>query len=344
MTSFGSWSVLTTNFIFILYASLCAVTFCSILHLANGKWRFQVRSIASSLAVLFALSFVLLLILLANPEKTFVWYGHAHDAHMHINGWHNYSFLVAREIIGFLVVVGLFLYFIKYQHLSTQSDDVVVKRHFRNIALLIPFFYVAYASMVSWDFEMTMMPGWHSASYAPYHFVSNFHAFLGFFALMLFVLQQSGRLANPFQPYVLNFLAQMMLGFTILWTYFFFTQYLIMWYGRLPGEFPRFTKMMYMDIGPMFWAFIGLKFIMPFCSLIFTNNRHDPAAIVMIGTGIMVGTWIERYVWIAGSDDPTKYHIPFSSAFDWGVTIAVFAIAFYMVRWSLRHYGLLRTA
>ena len=338
MVSYGSWSVLTTNFLFVLYGALCSVTFCSILHLANGKWRFQVRYVASSMAVLFALAFVLLIVLLANPELTFYWIGHHDEAHK-LNAWHDYGFLAARQIIGFFVVAGLFLVFIKYQHLATLNDDAVTKRKFRNIALLIPFAYVLYGTMVAWDFEMTMIPGWHSASYGVYHFVSNFHAFLGFFAILLFALERFKKLTHPIEPYVLNYLAQMMLAFTILWTYFFFTQYLIMWYGRLPEEIFRFNNMMYNDLGVLFWAFLALKFVIPFCALIFTNNRHDPAIIAMIGASLVIGTWLERYTWIAGSSQVSDYHIPLSSGFDWLAMLIVFGAAFLLVRWSLRKYG-----
>jgi len=107
MENFGSWSVLTTNFIVVLYLALAGVTFASILHLTNGKWRFQVRYYAVSLAALFPLAFVLLLVLLGGGEHTFPWLAQAHGEHAegaHLSGWLDYSFLVVREIVGFVVV------------------------------------------------------------------------------------------------------------------------------------------------------------------------------------------------------------------------------------------------
>ena len=104
MENFGSWSVLTTNFLIVLYLALAGVTFASILHLANGQWRFQVRNFAVSLAGLFPLAGILLLVLLYGGENTFQWLAHAHDDGNHMSGWHNYTFLVARQIVGFLVV------------------------------------------------------------------------------------------------------------------------------------------------------------------------------------------------------------------------------------------------
>lgn len=343
MENFGSWSVLTTNFLIVLYLALAGVTFASILHLANGKWRFQVRYFAVSLAGLFPLAGLLLLLLLTSGENTFQWLGHAHDGEHHLNGWHNYGFLVSRQIIGFLFIVGLFGLFIKYQHLTSTTDDPKVHRKFRNIALLIPGAYVLYGTMVAWDFEMTMIPGWHSASYGVYQFVSMFHFFLAFFAIMLFILQRSGKVVTPYQPKVFNYLAQMMLAFTILWTYFYFTQYLIMWYGRLPEEMDRFYAMMTNDLAPLWWTFLVLKFLVPFLTFAtWTPNRHNPNVIVAVAICMVVGTWIERYTWISGSVSPEFYHIPMTSIVDILVTLAVVVVGWISVKMVMTKYGLVR--
>ena len=343
MEGFGSWSVLTTDFLYILYIALAGVTFASILHLANGQWRTQVRYYAVSLAGLFPLAFILLIILLVGGENTFPWLGHPSSEEHPLNAWHNYGFLVAREIIGFLLVVGFFALFIKYQHLAATTEEYAVQRKFRNIALMIPVFYVLYGTMVAWDFEMTMIPSWHSASYGAYQFVSMFHMFLAFFAIFLYELRKSGKMNKPVKDYVFNFLAQMMLAFTILWTYFYFTQYLIMWYGRLPEEMDRFNAMMLHDLAPLWWTFLVLKFIVPFVSFAtWTPNRHNPNVIVVIATSIVVGTWIERYTWVSGSVEPEYYHIPMTSIFDIVVTVAVFGVAMGMIKWVLNRYGLVR--
>ena len=345
MESFGSWSVLTTDYLIVLYMAINGVTLASILHLVNAKWRVHVRTLAVSLAALLPLAFVLLVVLLLNGEQTFQWLAGAHAGDTgdhHIPGWHNYTFLVTREIVGFFIVAGLYGLFIKLQHQAIIDPGYEAQRNFRNVALLIPFIYVIYGTMVAWDFEMTMMPSWHSASYAPYHWISMFHFFLAFFAVFLFVLKRSGKLKQDVPDQMLNFVAQMMLGFTILWTYLFFTQYLIMWYGRLPEEIVRFRNMMDNDLGVIWWTFLTLKFIIPFTSLIFAFTRHTPAAIVTVASCIMIGTWLERYTWISGSVDPSHYHLPMTSMFDIVVTLLVAAGVFVSIRWSLNKYGFLR--
>ena len=343
MENFGSWSILTTNFLILLYIALGGIVLSSVLHLVNGKWRFQVRKLACSFSVLFPIAGVLLVILLANGSSTFQWYGQLSDPDSHLPGWHNYTFLVARQIIGFLLVVTLCGLFIRYQHLSEIDSSYRVQRRFRNIALLIPFMYFGYGSMVAWDFEMTMWPNWHSASYGAYHFQSNFHMFLAFFTIFLFFMYRSGRLTQPFEQKIFNYMAQFMLAMTILWTYLFFTQYLIMWYGRLPDETLRYQYMM-TGLGGIWWTFLAFKFVIPLLTLVITPNRQNPTIITTVAFFIVIGTWLERYTWISGSVDPVYYHTPMTSMFDIVVTVVVFGAAAFAVQRTLLKYGLVRAS
>jgi len=340
--NFGSWSVLTTDFLFILYIGLCGVVFSSVLHLANGKWRFEVRELACAFSALFPIAGVLLLVLLANGDSTFIWLKHANDGtYPHITAWHNYNFLVLREIVGFAIVVTVCYFFIKWQAESGEDQPYEKRRRFRNIALAIPFVYFLYGTMVAWDFEMTQIPGWRSASYGAYHFQSNFHMFLAFFTIFIYVMGKKEALSKPLSGHISNFMAQFMLAMTILWTYLYFTQYLIMWYGRLPEEMDRYDSMMLEGFGPLWWLFLTLKFIVPFTTLAITSNRHNPAIVGLVATSIFVGSWIERYTWIAGSVDSEYYHVPMTSMFDIVVTVAIAGVCFLAMKYTLTRFKLI---
>ena len=93
--------------------------------------------------------------------------------------------------------------FIKLQPGSTR--DAGQARLFRNVALLIPFAHVLFCTMVAWDFEMTLTPGWSSAIYAMYHFVSSFGMVLSVIALTVMLLMHKfvsprGRTSSTIWP------------------------------------------------------------------------------------------------------------------------------------------------
>lgn len=343
MDDFGSWSVLTTNFLIILYLALGGALFPVILHLVGGKWRVQIRFLSGTTTALFPIAFVLLVILLINGEMTFPWLSASESGAIeHLPGWHNYTFLVVRQIVGFVVVASLSVMTMRCQYLAESDPDQHNPKLFNRLAIIMPFAYVIYGTMVAWDFEMTLEPGWHSASYGAYQLQSAFHGFLGFFTMLLFVLDRSGRLTRPFEPRIYNYMAQFMLAMSIMWVYFYFTQYLIMWYGRLPTDMERYWRMIDEGYMPLGAVFVILKFFIPFSVFLFKRARHSPRIIMLMGFFIILGTWIERYVWVTGSVPSEFFHIPLSSAFDIAITVAVIALSWLSLTWALMHWWLIR--
>ena len=337
MFSYSDWSVLTVNFLVVLYLALSGVTLCAVLHLVGAKWRYEIRQLAVALYALFPLAFVLLIILLVGGENTFPWLNASAEHGHHLNAWHNYTFLVARQVLGLLIVAAICWKFIKRQQVSDRSEQD--QQRFHNIACLVPYVYVLYGTMVAWDFEMTLVPSWHSAIYGMQHFVSNFNMFMAFLVIWIFVLNTRNKLVRPVADYVYNYLAQMMFAFTLLFIYTFFAQYLVIWYANLPGEVDRVMGMQNNDYSVLWWSIIALKFVIPFTVLAMRVSRHSPPAILAVAVCIIVGTLFERYIWIAGIADG-KGDMPVLAFIV--ISAAVAAIGFTLVRRSLRHNHLIK--
>lgn len=334
MVSYASWSVLTVDFLIITYLAFGGITLAALLHLVNAKWRFDVRYITSSFFALYPLAFVLLLILLWGGKTTFPWVTSMEPKPF----WNNLTFLSIRDIAAFIVIGILGGIFVRLQCISERDPDT--KAAFRNVALLIPFAYILISTMFAWDFEMTLKPYWESSIYAIYFFVSNFGMCLSVSVTMIYFLNKSGILSKPIGEYVYNYFAQMMLGFTILWIYTFFAQYLIIWYGNLPEETGRIFHMQYGNYGGLFWTFFAMKFVFPFIMLVLPYNRHNPKSVLLVAASIMIGTWIERFTWISGVSNSN--HMPMTSAFDIGVTAIIFGLAFFIVRLAMRRCDLIK--
>ena len=298
MISYSNWSVLTVSFLVVLYLALGGVTLSAVLHLVGAQWRYEVRRLAVSLFALFPLAFILLLVLLVGGENTFPWLSTATEHGHHLPAWHNYTFLVARQVLGMLAVMTIFWVFIKRQEVSDRSKED--QQRFHNIANWIPYTFVLYGTMIAWDFEMTLVPSWHSAIYGMQHFISNFNMFMAFLVTWIYALNTCGKLVRPVEDYVYNYLAQMMFAFTLLFIYTFFAQYLVIWYPNLPNEVDRVMGMQNGDYSVLWWSMITLKFIIPFTVLAMRRSRHSPPVILTVAASIIIGTLFERYVWISG--------------------------------------------
>lgn len=287
-----------------LSLSFAGIALSAVLYLVGAKWRFEIRQLAVTLSAMFPLAFVLLIILLLGAEHTFPWIGHtSHGEDLHMPGWYTLPLLATREIVGLLFVMYLSWIFIKRQSVSERSAEDAASFH--RIACWIPFFYVLYCTMVAWDFEMTLKPSWHSAIYGMQNMVSNFNMFLSFMVIWIYVLNTRDKLVNQVKEYIYNYLAQMMLAFTLLWMYTFFAQYLTIWYGNFADEVDRIMDMQNRDYTVLWWSMIFLKFVIPFVTLALPKSRHSPQVILAVAGCIITGTLFERYTWISGAINGT---------------------------------------
>jgi len=337
MFSYSNWSVLTVSFVVVTYLSLSGVALSAVLYLVGAKWRFQIRQLAVSLFALFPLAFILLLILLAGADHTFPWIGHvSHGEDVHMPGWYTLPLLAAREVIGMLTVMGVWWVFIKRQEASERSVEDAARFH--TIACWVPFFTVLYATMVAWDFEMTLKPSWHSAIYGMQNLVSNFGMFLAFLLIWIYVLNTRDRLIKKVEEFVYNYLAQMMLAFTLLWMYTFFAQYLVIWYGNIGDERDRIDGMQDGDYSVLWWSMVAMKFVIPFVALCFPVTRHNVQATLAVAACMIIGTLFERFVWIAGINGTGT--IPVLAFILVGALTAV--IGYVLVRSALRRNQLIK--
>ena len=251
-------------------------------------------------------------------------------------GWYRPHWLITREVVGMLFMMALYWVFIQRQSVSDRSSEDAARYH--TVATWIPFFFVLYSTMVAWDFEMTLVPAWHSAIYAMQQFVSNFGMFLAFLVIWIFALNSSDKLHRPVETYVYNYIAQMMFAFTLLWIYTFFAQYLTIWYGNLPDERDRVTGMQDGDYTFIWWAMFALKFVVPFAVLAFPIPRHNIRIITAVAICIIVGTLFERYVWIGGIHGTGPY--PILAVIVVGGIVA--SIGFFLVRMRMQSTRLIK--
>jgi hypothetical protein len=88
----------------------------------------------------------------------------------------------------------------------------------------------------------------------------------------------------------------------------------------------------------IWWSVIALKFVVPFVSLCFPITRHYPKLTVAVALGIIVGTLLERFVWIAGIDGTGTVPVL------WGplVNIGIIMVGYQLVRSAMARNQLIR--
>ncbi|HEU4429337.1 MAG TPA: NrfD/PsrC family molybdoenzyme membrane anchor subunit [Myxococcota bacterium] len=167
-------------------------------------------------------------------------------------------------------------------------------------------------SVVSWDFAMSIVPGWHATIFAPY-FVAG--AIFSGFAMVLTVMIPFRRIYG-LEEYITDYHFENMTRFLLLtsWIvgYAYGIEYFVAWYSGVEAEQTAFWLRL---TGPYWfstWTMIVCNVVFPQVFWFKQARTHLPT-IFIVSTFINIGMWFERYVIIITSlsreYDPAVWNI-----------------------------------
>ena len=171
-------------------------------------------------------------------------------------------------------------------------------RHFRRayglLAALATPLVLSVHSVVSWDFAMALVPGWHSTLFAPF-FVDG--AILSGFAMVL-ILVLPMRHFFRLGPYVtarhLDALAKLLLVTSLVLTYFYVCDLFTAWYS---GDVFERASSLWRHTGtyaPLVVTQYVCNSLIPL-ALFWGRARRHTVALFGISTAVLVGMWLERF-------------------------------------------------
>ncbi|MFN2427561.1 MAG: hypothetical protein ABR587_14055 [Candidatus Binatia bacterium] len=103
-------------------------------------------------------------------------------------------------------------------------------------------------------------------------------------------------------------LGKLLLAFTMVWTYFQLSQYIIMWGANLPEEVEW-----YIIRNQGGWEFLTLflflfHFVVPFSLLLSQSRKKKPMSIAAVATLLLVMRYVDIFWWIAPTFSPLSFH------------------------------------
>jgi molybdopterin-containing oxidoreductase family membrane subunit len=159
---------------------------------------------------------------------------------------------------------------------------------------------VSVHSVVSFDFAVSVLPGWHSTVFPPYFVAGAIFSGFAMVLTLLIPLRTIYRLEDLITPRHLDNMAKVMLATGLFVVYGYLTEAFTAWYSGNPAErFWLFNR----SFGPYWWAF-GLLMLCNVVvpqSLWFATVRSRPLLLFVVAIVVNIGMWLERYVIIVVS-------------------------------------------
>ncbi|MDR0353568.1 MAG: polysulfide reductase NrfD, partial [Opitutaceae bacterium] len=155
-------------------------------------------------------------------------------------------------------------------------------------------------TIVSFDFAVSLLPGWHTTIFPPYFVAGAVFSGFGMVLTLMLPLRVILKLEDLITQYHIDCMCKIALATGSMVGYAYIMEFFIAWYGSNPYEGFAFINRAF---GPYAWAY----WIMFLCNVItpqlfwFKKLRRNLVAVWIISIFINVGMWFERFVIIVTS-------------------------------------------
>jgi molybdopterin-containing oxidoreductase family membrane subunit len=191
---------------------------------------------------------------------------------------------------------------------------------------------VSVHSIVSMDFAIAQLPGWHSLIFPPYFVAGAIYSGFAMVLTLMLPARRLYRLQNVITQNHLDNMGKMLLLTGCVVFYAYACEEFIAWYSG--DTFDFYTNLVARPTGPyalVFWTVIFCNCVAP-QALWFRRVRTSPVVLWIVTIFVQIGMWFERYLLIVSSEAqdflPSSWHTYRPSAID--VTILIGTISFFL--------------
>lgn len=317
------WGVFYVNVLFWNGLAFGGLVTTLIFQIVRAKWAGTIRRIAEANISFVPITLGLLLFTYLGREHIFPW---ATTPMPGREWWMQPNFVYARFVPLFIFLYVLFRI---YVNISLRTDAGYIKedgRYTENwnkfvkkflpkswassesevknaqvklsyLAPLIVFIYVIVYSLFSFEMIMGTDKVWFSNMFGGFNFIGNVSMGWAMLALTIIFLSSTdekfARVVNKDQLWDLG---KLQFGFTMLWGYLFFSQYLPQWYGNMPEETAWMLTRARGTWMPLSYFVFSCCFVIPFVMLLSEDVKKTRWTYVAVICVILTGYWFEKYV------------------------------------------------
>ena len=360
----SAWISYVTNWMFFSSIAMGSVMFAIATWIVKAKWNWSVRRVSQSGAAFLPIAFVLLLPMLTLGEDYFPWIDMMATDYIvqKKQAYLNMPFLITRNVVGALVLFGMGTYFVYLAlrpdmgvmqgaegddenraawrgrltqgWMGQEKEEVASYRRMTALGPAIVMLYALVMTIFSYDWAMSLEPHWFSTMFGPWYFMGAFWGGVTVTGLWSIYLRGKHKdFANHIGLQQRHDLGKLTFAFTVFWGYLFFSQYIVIWYGKLPWEQAWIVRRSGEVWGGYSTLVVCLCFLIPFVGLIGRKPKMVPRIYSFFALIIMLGLWLERYGMVA----PSLHHTGDPIITIWQPLIGLMFLGLYLgsIRWFL---------
>lgn len=196
---------------------------------------------------------------------------------------------------------------------------------------------VSVHTIVSFDFAISVVPGWHTTIFPPYFVAGAVYSGFAMVLTLLIPLRSLYQLESVITMRHIHNCAKVMLATGLIVAYGYAMEIFIAWYSGVQYEqFMLITERMTGPYALQYWGLIICNVITPQL-LWFHSVRSNLVLLWLLTIVVNVGMWLERYVIVIISLHrdylPSSWDMYAGTVWDWGLyigTIGLFTTLIFM--------------
>lgn len=266
-------------------------------HIIAGAWTVAIRRPLEAAARTLAPLALLFLPIALGLRKLYPWAlpGAAeHDtAIAHKAPYLNAPFFLGRAIVYFAVWAALAFALSAMSLRQDRGYSEDLARRMRKLSAAGVVLYCTTMTLASIDWMMSLEPHFHSTIYGIYVIGGQCVAAMAWAVLaarLVASLPGGGEIITTAR---FHDLGKMLLAFMMLWSYYAFSQFLIVWAGNLPEEAVYYQNRIGGGLRWVSLALVILGFAVPFLMLLSRGGKRDPRRLTAAAALLLVVRWID---------------------------------------------------
>ncbi len=190
---------------------------------------------------------------------------------------------------------------------------------------------VSVHTVVSFDFAMSVIPGWHATIFPPYFVAGAIYSGFAMVMTLAIPLRAVYGLEGFITRHHLDNMAKVMLATSMIVSYGYIMEIFMAFYGGNTYETYMIQNRMFGPYAPFYWTLILCNVLTP--QLLWLSKvRNNNAILFVISIIVNIGMWLERFIIIVTSLHrdflPSSWGMYKGTLWDWAMFLGTIGLFF----------------
>lgn len=296
-----TWANYLLNNYYFLMLALGAAFFIALQNISQAGWSAAFKRVGEAMSGYIPVAAIFFLGIIFGMKSLYEW-SHpeavAHDGLItHKAPYLNVPFFCIRLVL-FFALWTLMVWLLRKASLKEDLEGGLKEfRRSEHLSKIFIFILALTVSLSAIDWVKSIDVHWFSTLFALKNFVASFYHGTAILILIVFILHGRGYF-EFLNAYHLHDFARYIFMLAIVWGYFWFAQFMLIWYGNLPEETVYYVARWEPGWKTLFFAEIIINWFVPFVVLLPTRTSRSKSVIWLMLILLIAGHYVDLYMQI----------------------------------------------